>query len=486
MYDVVVIGAGVIGAAIARELSKFNLNIALLDRENDVACGTTKANSAIIHAGFDASYDSKKGLLNARGNFLFDQVAEELKVPFKRIGSYVVAFSDEEVETLNELLENGKKLGIPGLSIINKETLYSKEPNIQLGAVAALHAPTAGIIEPWELAIAYAENAIDNGVSLFLNAQVTAIHQEKDVFVVECEEQSFTTKLVINCAGVYADQIYNMVVSEPEFSITPRRGQYFLLDKSAHGLVNSVIFPCPTKLGKGTLVVPTVDHNILVGPDSEDLSLEEKESIQTTGERLQLVKDMASKLVVNIPYRENITTFAGLRAESSTGDFIIEESPQVKNFINVAGIKSPGLSASPAIAEYTVNIVESILQPTVNPQFNGLRRARIKFHELSTEEKQKMIQDNPLYGRVICRCESITEGEIIDAIHRPAGARTVNGIKRRVRPGAGRCQGGFCGPRVIEILARELKLDPMAIEQEARGTNVLISKTKANESEVNI
>lgn len=486
MYDVVVIGAGIMGAAIARELSKFNLNIALLERENDVACGTTKANSAIIHAGFDASFDSKKGLLNARGNFLFDQVAKELNVPFKRIGSYVVAFSEEEVQTLQELLENGNKLNIPGLSIVDKETLYSKEPNIRLGAIAALHAPSAGIVEPWELAIAYVENAIDNGISLFLNTNVTAIHRENDSFVVECDERSYSTKMVINCAGVYADHIYRMVVKQPEFTIKPRRGQYYLLDKSAAGLVNAVIFPCPTKLGKGTLVVPTIDHNILIGPDSEDLSFEDKESVQTTTERLKLVKEMALQLISNIPFRENITTFSGLRAEPSTGDFIIEESPQVKNFINVAGMKSPGLSASPAIAEYTTEIVKAILQPSINMNFNGTRRARTKFHELPSEEKQNFIKNNPLYGRVICRCESITEGEIVDAIHRPAGARTVNGVKRRVRPGAGRCQGGFCGPRVIEILARELKLNPMDIEQEAQGSNILISKTKERESEVMI
>lgn len=478
MYDVVIIGAGVIGTTIARELMKYNVKAIIVDKENDFSAGTTKANSAIIHAGYDAPFNSNKGRFNAKGNMMFDELCKELSVRFDRIGSLVVAHNDKEIETLEALKKNGDKLEIPGLKIISRNQVEIIEPNLNKDIVAALYAPTAGIIEPWELAIACAENAIDNGLEARLNFEITNIEKKDDYFEVYAHDEMITAKAVINASGVYADKISNMV-NTPSFTIMPRRGQYYLLDKSAEGLVNHVIFPCPTDMGKGTLLTPTVDGNILVGPDSENLDLEAREQTNTTYDRLSYVKTMAKDLIEVIPYRENITTFAGLRAESSTGDFIIEESEEAKGFINVAGIKSPGLSSAPAIAEFVVELVDQTLGGLEkNHNFDPIRRPREKFEFLTDDQRQAKIEEDPSWGRIICRCEMITEGEIVDAIHRPAGGRTVNGIKRRVRPGAGRCQGGFCGPRVMEILARELKCDITEVLQENQGSTILIGKTK--------
>lgn len=481
MYDVAVIGAGVIGTAIARNLMRYDLKVAMVERANDVACGTTKANSAIIHAGYDAHADSLKGQFNAKGNAMFDVLCRELAVPFERIGSLVLALQPEDVKTLEELKVNGDELGVPGLEILSREEVLRREPNATPDNYGALYAPSAGIIEPWELAIACAENAVDNGAELFLNFGVAEIRKKANCFELSDGKRWIQSRLVVNCAGVYADAVYGFVADKPEFEIHPRRGQYYLLDKTAHGLVNHVLFPCPSKLGKGVLVVPTVDHNVLVGPDSEDLDISMKEAVETTLDRLDFVKREAGKLCSNIPFRENITTFSGLRAEPSGGDFIIGESPQVSGFYNVAGMKSPGLSSAPAIADHVTDWVAERLQAAQNRKFNGERRPRIKFMELSAEEKQELIKKDSRYGRVICRCEMITEGEIVDAIHRNAGGLSLNGIKRRVRPGAGRCQGGFCGPRVLEILERELGCTAMEVLQEGPGSQVLMGKTKDNE-----
>lgn len=479
MYDIAVIGAGVIGTAVARELSRYNLNIVMLERDNDVACGTTKANSAIVHAGYDASADSMKGIMNAKGNAMFGDVCKDLDVPFERIGSLVVAFSEEDMETLEGLLENGKALGIPGLEIIDSKSVYEKEANLNPGVRGALYAPSAGITEPWELAIAYAENAIENGAELKLNFEVKSIEKQENGFEIKSENETIQSRLVINCAGVYADEIHNMVAETPEFSIHPRRGQYFLLDKTTEGFVDHVIFPCPSKMGKGTLVVPTVDGNILIGPDSQDLGMEDKEATETTGDRLAYVREMVSQLTTKVPFREQITEFSGLRAEPDGGDFIIDWSKSVDGFYNVAGIKSPGLSSAPAIAERVMKAVVETLKPEEKEDFNPRRRPRVKLEDLNDDQLQALIEKDPRYGRIICRCEMISEGEIVDAIHRAAGGRTLNGIKRRVRPGAGRCQGGFCGPRVLEILARELDLNPTEIAHEGKDSYVLIGETKA-------
>jgi glycerol-3-phosphate dehydrogenase len=481
MYDIAIIGAGVIGCSIARELSRYQLKIILLDKENDVGAGTTKANSAIVHAGYDAPYQTKKAFFNVRGNSLFETVCQELSVSFNRIGSLVCALNEEEKKTLNELLENGKKLNIPGLKIINnKEEIRSLEPNINDQVIAALYAPTAGITDPFELTVAYAENAIENGAELQLNFTVKAISQLNNHFKIVSEEKTIESKYIINCAGVYADQIYNMITDQTEFTIRPRRGQYYLLDKTAKECVSRILFPCPSKLGKGVLVLPTVDQNVLIGPDSEDLDFDHKEATETTVKGLTFIKERANQLVRHVPLNETITTFSGLRAEPSTNDFIIGES-KIPRFINAAGMKSPGLSSAPAIAVYIADLVNNLLKsPPKNKNFNPLRRPRVRFEKLNDQEKASIILKNPAYGRVICRCETITEGEIIDTVKRKAGATTINGIKRRVRAGAGRCQGGFCGPRIVEILARELNQDITKILLEGPGSQLIIGPTKDN------
>lgn len=476
MYDVTIIGAGVIGNFIARELSKYDLKVLLIDKENDVANGTTKANSAIVHAGYDAEPNSLKAKFNVEGNRMMEQICKELDVPFKRIGSLVVAFNEEEMETVHGIYQKGLKNGVPDLRIVLKDELMEMEPNLNPEAVGALYAPTGGIVGPWELAIGLAENAVENGVELRLNLEVLNIEKLDTGYVIHTNEGEIQSKYIVNSAGVYGDKIHNMV-AEPTFTITPRRGQYFLLDKSVGTLVNRVIFQSPSKISKGVVVLPTVHGNLLIGPDAEDI--DERDNKYTTDERLQFVKERARKTSEAIPFNMVITSFAGLRASPSTGDFIVEEVEGAKGFIDVVGIESPGLSASPAIGEYVANLLKEIHGNfKANKNFNPMRREMINFMELSAEEKSALIKKDPRYGRIICRCENITEGEIVDAIHRKVGGTSVDGIKRRTRAGMGRCQGGFCQPRVIEILARELGKGLTEIVKDGPNSNIAIGETK--------
>lgn len=476
MYDVTIIGAGIIGGFVARELSKYDLKVLILEKENDIANGTTKANSAIAHAGYDAEPNSMKAKLNVEGNKMFDHICEELDVPFKRIGSLVVAFSEEEKITINELYDRGVANNVPGLRILDRDELLQKEPNLSESAVGALYAPTAGIMGPWELAIGLIENAIENGVELLLNSEVIKIDKLDSGYKIFTKDGEIQTRYIVNCAGLYGDKIHNMVAS-PRFTIKPRRGQYFLLDKTAGDFITSVVFQCPTKVSKGVVVLPTVHGNILIGPDAE--LIEDKNNTETSDERLNYVRSAAKKTSDRIPFNKVITSFSGLRALPSTGDFIIEEVKDAKGFIDVVGIESPGLSASPAIGKYVVELLKEIDGGfKEDSNFNPRRRKMIHFMNLSQEEKHEIIKKDPRYGRIICRCENITEGEIVDVIHRKAGATTVDGIKRRVRPGGGRCQGGFCQPRVIEILARELNIDITEVYKDRLNTNIAIGRTK--------
>lgn len=476
MYDVIVIGAGIVGTCVARELSKYDLKVLILEKENDVADGTTKANSAIVHSGYDAKPNSAKARFNVEGNKMMEDLCRKLDVPFKRVGSLTIALDEEDMSTLEEMYDRGIQNKVPDMRIIDREELLSMEPNISPKAVGALYAPTAGIMGPWELAIALAENAMDNGVELSLNSEVKHIEKIDGGYRVSTDDRDIDTRYVVNCAGLYADKVHNMIAS-PEFEITPRRGQYFLLDKSAGETVNSVIFQCPTKISKGVVVLPTVHGNLLVGPDAENI--DDKESKGTTDERLKYVKETASKSSNKIPFNATITSFSGLRASPDTGDFIIKEVDGLKGFIDVAGIESPGLTASPAIGKYVVELLRDIDGDfKENKDFNPHRKEVINFMDLSQEEKHEMIKKDPRYGRIICRCENITEGEIVDAIHRNAGGRTIDGIKRRIRAGMGRCQGGFCQPRVIEILARELGVDVTEVVKDGLNSNIAIGETK--------
>lgn len=474
MYDVVIIGAGVAGTMIARELSRYQLKLLMVDRQNDVGNETTAANSAIIHAGYDALSTKLKGKFNAPGNAMFDQICEELNVPFKRIGSLVVAFDEKDRAKLQELYENGLRNHVPDMKIIERDEVLEMEPNLNSSICCALYAPTAGIIEPWELAAAASENAQDNGAELSLETEVKDIKKLQDgSYRVITNRGEVDTQYIINCAGVYADKINNMV-TEPYFQIRPRRGNYFVLDKDTN-FINHIIFQCPTEKGKGVLITPTVHGNILIGPDSE--FVDDKDSMATDAERLHYVKETALLTSTSIPFHKIIRSYAGLRATSDRGDFIIEEAKGAKGFINVAGFESPGLSAIPAVAKYVVQLLESITGGLIAKEnFNPIRRKVIRFIDLTEEEKKLLIKRNPAYGKIVCRCETVTEGEIIDAIHR--GARSVKAVKKRTRSGSGRCQGGFCGPRVVEILARELGKSMKDIPYDHSKAYILTEETK--------
>ncbi|PKM51186.1 MAG: FAD/NAD(P)-binding oxidoreductase [Firmicutes bacterium HGW-Firmicutes-7] len=476
MYDVVVIGAGIAGTFIARELSRYDLKIAIVEKTNDVANSTTMANSAIIHAGYDAPANKKKGYFNAKGNALYDQVCEELDVPFKRIGSLVVAFSEEDKITLQKLYDNGVEVGVPDMEILNQEQVLAMEPNLNQEILGALHAPSGGVISPWEMAIALAENAMENGAELFLNKEVKDMKKDDDKFTLYFEDGTMEAKYVINCAGLYSDKINNMVAA-PLFEIKPRRGQYYILDKSEGNLVSKVIFQCPSEKGKGILVSPTVHGNLLVGPDSEPIN--NRDDISTSRDALDMIRETALLTCKNIPYGKVIRSFSGVRSTADYGDFIIGESPEVKGLINIGGFESPGLSSAPAVANYVVDLMKQITGGlTEKADFNPRRRPFIRFEELPEDEKAELVRKDPKYGRVICRCEVITEGEIVDAIHRKAGATTVKGVKKRTRAGMGRCQGGFCSPRVVEILARELKCDVKDIKLDGPSSYILSDRTK--------
>lgn len=476
--DVVVIGAGVIGSAIARELSRYQLDIILLEKEADVAMGTSKANSAIVHAGFDNKSGTLAAKLNVEGNAMFEQVAEELDVPFKRIGSLVVATNEEELKVLQELKARGDANGVPNLEILSGEEVRRMEPNIAPGVIGALHAPTGGIVCAFQLTIGYAENAVANGVRLMLETKVESLATEDGrITGVVTNKGTIKARYVINAAGVFSDDIARMV-GEDFFTVKPRRGQYFLLDKKAGNTVSHTIFPTPTKLGKGILISPTVDGNLLMGPTAEDLN--DKEDVATTREGLMSILEKAKTMVGGISPRDAITTYSGLRAQPSTGDFVIQHSGSIKGLIHAGGMKSPGLASSPAVAKMIVEMVKEAENGNLEEkkEFNP-RRKVIRFHALSPTEQAELVAKDPKYGQIICRCETVTEGEIVDAIRRPVGATNLDGIKRRTRAGAGRCQGGFCSPRVLAILSRELGV-PMEEVTKFGGNSILLyGKTKS-------
>ena len=451
-YDVLIIGAGVTGCAIARELSHTGLKIALSDACDDVAMGASRANSAIVHAGYDCVPGTLMAKLNVHGNEMFDDMCESLNVPLLRVGSFVIAFGEEDEKELNNLLERGRANGVPGLEIISGERAREMEPKLSDDVTAALWAPTAGITCPYELTIAMSENARANGADILLRKRAAAIDYANDEFTVKFEDgTSVSAKYVVNAAGVYADEVARLI-GDDSFTISPRKGEYMLLDKQAL-CVGTVIFQTPSKLGKGVLVSPTVDGNIFAGPTAQDKV--EKNDTQTTPEGLAELKKFSLKSVPTLNLRQVITSFAGVRAQPSTGDFIIRPSDKNAHFIHAAGICSPGLSSAPAIAEYVRGLIkEAGADTTERADAVYVREHAKPFRQMDADERAEAYKRNPLYGRIICRCETVTEAEIVDAIHR--GATTVDGVKRRTRAGMGRCQGGFCAPRVMEILSREL------------------------------
>ncbi len=465
MYDVAVIGAGVTGCAIARELSKYQLDIVVLEKASDVCEGTSKANSGIVHAGFDAEPGSLKAKLNVEGSRRMEALSKELDFHYENNGSLVLMFDKEDRENLQALYDKGQANGVEGLRILTPSQVREMEPHITEELAGALYAPTAGIVCPFGLTIALAENAHDNGVTFEFNQEVFKIEREElgNLFRIWTTDRTYEARVVINAAGVYADAIHAMVTGDvPEqLQIVARRGQYMLMDKTEGHLVHSTIFQLPTKMGKGILVTPTVHGNLLVGPTAEDI--EDKEGTNTTSQGLEGVLEKGSMSVPELSPRKVITSFSGLRAHSKGNDFYIRKCESAPGFIDVGGMESPGLSCAPVIGEYVVEIVKEILRLIPNPKFKATRKGVPNMALASKEEREALIAQDSSYAKVICRCELVTEGEIVNAIRRSLGAKTLDGIKRRTRAGMGRCQAGFCSPKTVEILAKELGVSPEEI-----------------------
>lgn len=477
-YDIIIIGAGVIGCSIARTLAKYDRKIAVVERASDVCEGTSKANSGIVHAGYDAKPGTLKAKLNIRGNQIMERLSKELDFSFKRNGSVVLCFDEADRGKLQELLERGIKNGVPNLRIIEEKELRQLEPNISEDIAAALYAPTGGIVCPFGLTIAMAENACENGVEFFLETEVEKIIKKKEGYLLKTSKGDMESRIIINAAGVYADKLHNMV-SGRQLHITPRKGEYCLFDKASGSLVSHTIFQLPTKYGKGVLVTPTVHGNLMAGPTAEDI--EDKEGVNTTESGLADVLKRSGLSVKKLPMGKIITSFAGLRAHEDGGDFIIEEALDAKGFIDVAGIESPGLTCAPAIGEYVAELVLKMLPSAEKMNYNSYRRGIPQMAEAREEEKRKLIAENPAYANVVCRCELVTEGEILASIHRPLGATTLDGVKRRTRAGMGRCQSGFCSPKTVEILARELKKDIGEITKSGGESGILTGLNKYGE-----
>ena len=476
MYDIIIIGAGVTGAAVARELSRYDARICVLEREEDVCCGTSKANSAIVHAGFDAAEGSLMARFNVRGNELMEGLAKDLDIPFKRNGSLVVCIHKEELDGLKDLYDRGVKNGVPDLKILSREELLEMEPNLSENAEGALYAPTGGIICPFKLNIALAENAFVNGVEFRFNTRAEALtRDEEGLWHIRTNNGEYVTRYVVNAAGLYSDYFHNMV-SEKKIHITPRRGDYCILDKETGDLVEKTIFPQPSKMGKGILVAPTIHGNLFVGPTAVDI--EDKESTATTQDGIAQLIEKGGMYVKDLPIKKVITSFAGLRAHEDSHEFILGEPEDAPHFIDCAGIESPGLTSCPAIGEYISEMMRDMMGLKEKENWIGTRKDVVSTEGLSLEERNALIKENPAFGTIICRCESVTEGEILDAIHRPLGARSLDGVKRRTRAGMGRCQAGFCSPRVMEILHRELGLPMEEIKKSSGKSNMVFYRTK--------
>jgi glycerol-3-phosphate dehydrogenase len=475
MYDVIIIGGGVTGSAVARELSRKKRKVAVLELSSDICEGTSKANSGIVHAGFDAKPGSMKARMNVEGSRRMEALSKELDFSYKRNGSIVLCFDEKDRGKLDELMEKAKANGVEGCQILTGDEVRAMEPQVTKEAVAAFYAPAGGIVCPFGLTIALAENACTNGVEFFLNQEVVSIEKKENGYLVRTGDKQYETKTIVNAAGVYADVMHNMV-SADKMEIIPRKGEYCLMDKKVGDFVSHTIFQLPTAYGKGVLVTPTVHGNLMAGPTAVDIP--NKEGINTTSEQIADLLMRAKISTPELPNRQVITSFAGLRAHVKEDDFIIGEVKDAPGFIDVAGIESPGLSSAPAIGAHVAGLIDGILPAEDNPDFNPSRKGIVCMQEASMEEKQALIAKNPAYANVICRCEMVTEGEILDAIHRPLGATTLDGVKRRTRAGMGRCQAGFCSPKTVEILARELGKDMSEITKLGGASTFLTGYNK--------
>lgn len=474
-YDAVIIGAGVSGAAIARELAKYEARVCVLERCEDVCCGTSKANSAIVHAGYDAQPGTLMARLDVEGSYMIPQLARDLDFLYRNNGSLVLCMHEEDLPLLRELYERGRRNGVSALRMVTREEILAMEPHVREDVVAGMEAATGGIVCPFGMNIAFAENAAENGVEFRFDTTVTGFTRTREGWMVHTNQGDVEARTVINAAGVYADVLHNMV-STHKLHITPRRGDYYLLDKTTGGYAHHTLFQLPGKYGKGVLVAPTVHGNTIVGPTAIDV--DDRDGVNTTAEGLEQVMRKAANIVKDAPLRQVITSFAGLRAHEDGHEFVIGEAEGAPGFFDCAGIESPGLSSSPAIGRMVAEMVRDKLLLRRKASYKATRRGIVNPAELPFEERRALIEENPAYGRIICRCEGISEGEILDAIHRPLGARSLDGVKRRVRAGMGRCQGGFCAPRVMEILAQELDLPMEEITKSGGGSRLIVGENK--------
>lgn len=473
-YDVIILGAGVVGGLAAYHLSRYDLSIALVDKAPEAGMGASCANSGILHGGYDAEEGTLKAQLNVQGNAMMDALCKELDVPMARNGSMVVAFKEAEIATLEKLLKRGRANGVEGLELLSPEQVHQKEPRIQ-PVKGALYAPGAGIISPFELAIAAVETACLNGVKAFFDTTATSLEEKPEYVSVNCltadgSEKQLKARYVLNCTGVWADTLSG----EKDFVMHPRKGEYLLLDRKCSGLVRHTIFPTPSPAGKGILLAPTVHGNILLGPTA--YYVEDREDDSTSGSGMEQVLEQCKKYIPEVGRQQVITSFAGLRASSNRKDFVIGPAPGSLRRINAAGIESPGLTASPAIAL----LLSGLLQQAglvLREKDKFLHRPRVlRPTEMPFEARNELIRQQPAYGRIVCRCEGISEREIIDAVAR--GAVTIDGIKRRVRAGMGRCQGSFCLPSVLKILAREGKLEETEVTKSGGASRYILGKNR--------
>lgn len=486
-YDVIIIGAGVVGSMVARFLSRYKLDILHIEKEADVCMGATAANTAIIHAGYDPVPGSLKAVMNVAGNKMWDTLAGELNIPFERRGDYVVAIGEEELPHLDELWERGVKNGVPGMLMLSGDEVRRREPNINPKVSGALWASTGGIADPFAATVAAAENAVMNGVTLMLDTKCEDFVMEGNRIVgVKTNRGTFGCRWAVNAAGLYSDDVMHKAGIRPEFKITPRKGEYYVFDR-AEITVNNVLFPVPTPISKGILVTTTVHGNTIIGPNAQEI--EDKEDRSVTQAGLDEVWAGATKLVPKLSLRYAIAVFAGLRPGGNAPcetpgvdygkDYVIEIPDKVRGFVNLGGIESPGLVSSPAISQRVVDMLKDAGEKLEEkPDWEPIRPARPCFRDLSPEEQKILIQNDPRYGRIVCRCETVTEGEIVAEMHAPIPARTYDAIKRRTWLGTGRCQGGFDTPRVVEILARELGISPLEVTKKGPGSTMLARRTK--------
>lgn len=475
MLDVIIIGAGITGSMIARELSKYKLSVMLLDKCGDVGNVTSSANSAIIHSGYDPVPNSLKAKLNVKGCLMYPSLCKDLDVPFIKTGTLTIMQDPSQEEAFNELVKRSALNGVD-IEVLDREEILKLEPNINPNVIKAIYAKEAGIVNPFELVPHIVESAVNNGVTLKLNTEVTNIIFANDVYYIETSTGIYETKCVINAAGLFADKI-SLMVEETNWSINPRKGEYIVLDHKIKNLVNRPIFPLPSEKGKGILVAPTTSGNYYLGPTSE--SVDSRSDYSTDALTLDQVKKGAELIMPKIPYGETIRVFAGLRATPSTHDFIIESLPNHKTFINVAGIESPGLASSPAIAKYVIdNFVSKIFTLEKNETFVPSLKPRVRLNKLSIEERNKKIKENPKYGTIICQCEQISLGEIIDELDRGLPINSLKSLKRRLRTGFGKCQGGYCFPRLLRILCDYYHISPSEVNYDNNGSNIILDEIK--------